>query len=308
MSLDMDRARKLCNAAEWRLVEASEPGALNTLTLAKGRKKVDQARKLRDTWCDMVARLGQPTTDAERFIPQKAELFTEVLRRFEEHLQKVESSASAASGGEAGRNRVSRSAARSKTAAAKLTGPPSTDEFIAHLRKLRFFEGYTASAEKLAEERIRTQHAEGLSGPLREYFERFPGFALVFISIDGEWDDDPCEPLVETVAQNSFGMFDPTNITDERDDEAGTATLSFTVNGQRYSRTITEETGGWVPVEFLELIEEAFAEHCGNLHFHETLLSAAPGGGDSSTWTICSNRAYKALEKAKLLPSEAAES
>jgi hypothetical protein len=174
----------------------------------------------------------------------------------------------------------------------------STDDFVARLHKLRFFEGYSKEAASLAEARIRDQHEAGINGPRREYFERFPGFALSFISLPGEWDYEPYEPMVELVAENSFGMFNPADITDERDpDEVGTATLSFTVDGVRYSAT-SEECGGWIPSEFLELIEEAFSEHCGNFHFFETFW---PEVRDESRWTFCTKRAQKALVKAKLL-------
>jgi hypothetical protein len=180
----------------------------------------------------------------------------------------------------------------------------STDEFVAWLHKLRFFEGYSQEAARLAEERIRKQHDDGIQGPGRKYFERFPGFALSFLAIPGEWDGEPYEPLVGIVADNSFGMFNPTEVTDERHrDDVGTATLSFTVNGVRY-RATADGSSGWVPPEFLELIEEAFTRHCGGLRFHETFACAAPGGGDETTRTICTPRAYKGLLKANLLPEE----
>ncbi len=179
----------------------------------------------------------------------------------------------------------------------------NADELIASLHKLHFFKGYTKEAVKRAEERVRQQYDSGMSGPHRQHFERFPGFALNFITILGEWDFEPYEPLVEIVAQNSFGMFLPEEITDERDEEEGTATLSFSVEGQRYSATV-DDSDGWVPQAFLERIEQAFHEHCHQLGFFETYW---PEAGDACSWTICTKPAHTALVQARLLPGDPGE-
>ena len=234
---------------------------------------------------------------------EKAALFAEALQRYEDRLQELTREAEAAAA-KPGKKRASRAAVAST--GDRAPGPMTADELLARLRKVRFFEGYSPEAVEQAEARIRAQYAEGLSGPQRAYFERFPGFALNFISIEGEWYGDRYEPLVERIAQNSFGMFRPTRITDKRDRRKRTATLAFTVNGQRYSAT-AEDSAKWLPTEFTDLIEEAFSIHCNKLSFHEILLSAVPPPSSDSTWTICTNRAYKALVKAKLLPEEAFE-
>jgi hypothetical protein len=307
VTINPAEARELCDATEWRLVAESEPEALAKLKLAQLQRRVEKARKEHAYWQETVADLYDEKGEFKLQInlpwkprfKEKAAVFAEVLRRYEERLKQLEREAEAAPA-KPGKKKPSQDPLPAE-------GQPLTaDELMARLRKLRFFEGYSASAIKQAEARIRDQFAEGLSGPRRAYFERFPGFALVFLSIEGEWYGDPYGPLVERVAQNSFGMFHPTRITDKRDRKKGTATLSFTVEGQRYSLTV-EDSPKWFPPEFLELIEEAFAKHCGKLHFHETLLSVVPDARGASQLTICTNRAYKALVKAKLLPDEASE-
>jgi hypothetical protein len=182
-----------------------------------------------------------------------------------------------------------------------LVAPAKTltwDELLKALQKAKFFEGFPPKAARLAKAHIEKRYEERLAGSDAKYYRRFPGFALVFMEVDGEWDADPFEPLVEAFAEASFGMFKPTQITDTRHDDS--ATLSFQVGTKRY--TATDEVGGWIPTEFLELIWKAFKQNCGGMEFFETFH---PGMGQSSSWTFCKPRAYRALVQAGLLPDSA---
>lgn len=311
MKIDLAQARELCNAAELRLVAESEPEALAKMKLAQVQRRVQKAREEHAYWQRTVAKLydenGELKLQVElpwkpRF-KEKAALFAEALQRYEDCLEQLTRQAEAAAA-RPGKKRAPRAAAASSED--RPPGPLTADELLARLRKLRFFEGYSPKAVEQAEARIRFQYAEGLSGPQRAYFERFPGFALNFISIEGAWYGEPYEPLVKTVARNSFEMFRPTRIADKRDRKKGTATLAFTVEGDRHSVT-AEDSAKWLPTEFTDLIEEAFSIHCNKLSFHEILLSAVPPASSGTTWTICTKRAYKALVKAKLLAEEAVE-
>ena len=172
----------------------------------------------------------------------------------------------------------------------------TAEELIASLRKARFFEGFTDEAATLAEARIRDRYQAGISGSGRKYFARFPGFALIFLSVEGEWDREPYEPLVQMYADASFGMFRPASVSDARHDD-GSVTLSFVVDGQKYEATAEDQ--GWLPAELTELIEGAFRKHCGGLEFFETYY---PEAGQSSSWTFCRKRAYRAIVKAGLIP------
>jgi hypothetical protein len=299
-----------CSAAQRRLAEESEREAIVQLTADKLRNRAEKAKKECADWSRIAERLSPITPEMPEMVREyrsmaqsKAALFAEVQRRFEERVAQLGEAAKREGPGKkpSSRPRKSRSSPESEPSL-----PQSADELIAALRKIRFFESYTPSAVELAEERIRRQFAKGISGPLREYYQWFPGFALAFIGIEEKWYHDPYGPLVKVVAENSFGMFQPKKISDKRDPRRNLATLSFVVEGEKYSCT-AEDLSNRPPMEFLELIEEAFARHCRNLHFHETDLSSVPGATDLTTWTICTKRAYKALVKANLLPIEPAE-
>jgi hypothetical protein len=185
-----------------------------------------------------------------------------------------------------------------------MSGPATpvltTDQFLEQLEKAKFFAGFTPEAARKAKALVRKNHKQGLAGSGAKYFRRFPGFALIFLSIDGEWDLEPYEPLVKTFAKASFGMFAPKKIKDVRNEETGAATLSFEVDGISYKAT-TEDQGGWIPSEFLELIEKAFKKHCHGFEIFETFY---PEAGQSSSWTFCTPKAYRALVKAGLLPAD----
>lgn len=101
MPINMSQAKALCSASELQLVEASRRDDLKKLTNAQLRQKITRARKLRDKWRDQAEkqrRESQEQQQARATAPnertrKKAELFAEVLRRFEEQLQKTERSA-----------------------------------------------------------------------------------------------------------------------------------------------------------------------------------------------------------------------
>ena len=97
MAISMQRAAKLCTAAELNLVKASAPRAIRGLTQKQVSSKLDRARRLRDKHRDLVqrqslrtrARTGSKHGDIgpknER-TSQKLEIFEEVLERFETRL------------------------------------------------------------------------------------------------------------------------------------------------------------------------------------------------------------------------------
>jgi hypothetical protein len=96
MKLSRSKVKSLCNENELDLVDLSGPKNILTLSGAKLRLKVTRARKLRDKWqgqAQSQLRAKQqtkggrsPSTDANS--DAKAELFAEVLRRFEAQLAK----------------------------------------------------------------------------------------------------------------------------------------------------------------------------------------------------------------------------
>jgi hypothetical protein len=93
-----DTARRLCTAREYELVEASFPDNIRQLTPSKLKQKVERARKLRDKNRDLMkrqrlelrgkrsprgARPAQGTANTEK----KADLFDEVMQRFQDALK-----------------------------------------------------------------------------------------------------------------------------------------------------------------------------------------------------------------------------
>jgi hypothetical protein len=100
MTLDFKKARELCTEPEFALVAASRPASLRSLTPRLLRMKVVRARGLRDKFRDLAHR---QTREARRKAPsrgkaarastrtvEKAELFAEVLRRFEGRAEKLD--------------------------------------------------------------------------------------------------------------------------------------------------------------------------------------------------------------------------
>lgn len=176
----------------------------------------------------------------------------------------------------------------------------TADELIDVLHEIKFFKGYTETAIPLAEAKIRENYNRGVNSDQKKYYERFPGFALTMIETEGEWDFQPYEPFVMQIAESSFGMFQPTDIEDLRDHDKGKFTLSFTVNGKRYSTT--GDDSGWLPNEIGNLVRKAFKEQCNGLEFWESWEVLVRGRGtDGMNATICRNESYRAVTERGLL-------
>lgn len=88
-------ARRLSTAGEWTLIEHSQPGRIKALSAARLRMKIARARKLRDKYVDLVKRQHRAARATRRGGPgesrnvrtqRKAELFAQVLARFEARL------------------------------------------------------------------------------------------------------------------------------------------------------------------------------------------------------------------------------
>ncbi len=106
MAITLPQARKLLTASELTVFDASRAQPIRLLTAARLRSKATRARALRDKYRDLYRR----QTVSSRKAPlaqrsalgadnlrtrQKAELFTEVLRRVETELKRVEAAAKA---------------------------------------------------------------------------------------------------------------------------------------------------------------------------------------------------------------------
>ena len=94
MAVSASRARTLCTASELNLVKWSSPRQIKSLTPAKLKDKIDRARKLRDKYRDLSKKqrgeargkrkpTGRRPAQSNENTVEKAELFAEVLDRFQ---------------------------------------------------------------------------------------------------------------------------------------------------------------------------------------------------------------------------------
>jgi hypothetical protein len=100
MPISRVTAMRLCTKPEFELVQASFPASLKHLTPGRLRQKVDRSRKLRDKYRDLARRQrleargkrapqrSRPAQGHENTV-RKAELFQEVLDRFEARLSSM---------------------------------------------------------------------------------------------------------------------------------------------------------------------------------------------------------------------------
>jgi hypothetical protein len=113
MAISASKAKAVCNKSELALVNASGKSQIGGLTQAQLLQKIARARKLRDKWRDQAARQrrdqqGRPNTgltQANARTTEKAQLFAEVLERFEAQLGKMGGDRA---GGAGGRPRATR--------------------------------------------------------------------------------------------------------------------------------------------------------------------------------------------------------
>jgi hypothetical protein len=109
MALNLKTARELCNKSEWELVKASKRDEIGQLTEAQLKRHVVRARTMRDKWRDLAVAQRRKTqkeqqartTQANARSAEKAEVFDEVLARFEKQLQRVASSSPSTGGASA---------------------------------------------------------------------------------------------------------------------------------------------------------------------------------------------------------------
>jgi hypothetical protein len=105
MTLDFNKARKLCTQTELAVVVSARPSAMKSLTARRLQTKIARARNLRDK-------------SRRREDRDKAELFGEVLRRFEARAAELDRREKAKSVPPGPRTRARSRRRRAETAAA----------------------------------------------------------------------------------------------------------------------------------------------------------------------------------------------
>ncbi len=125
MKINYARAKTLCTATEFSLLEESKPARLTQFTAAELKRKIAQARKYADKWRDQARSQAGPADRSK----EKQELFSEALSRFEGRLERVSSKtasknapagkAAKSTGKKVAKNTVRKAAARVAKKAAK---------------------------------------------------------------------------------------------------------------------------------------------------------------------------------------------
>lgn len=174
------------------------------------------------------------------------------------------------------------------------------ETFLKRLEKAKYFEGYTDSACTKAIKLIRKRHRDGLAGEQKEYFERFPGLALVVIDVDQEMTGrNDLAIILRDFGKASLGMFGPQSIKIRRQRGEEKYELDFTVHQTKYSLKFEDDS--WIPNEFFEELDKVTRSECSGLAFHSI---AYPDPGQSGFYVWCTRRAFKAISRAGLIPSE----
>lgn len=98
MKIDYPRAEKLCTSGEMSLVEDTRRGPLSEWTTKQLKTKIKRAKTLRDKWKDQARNQkrkaqqakGARGVDGNKRSQAKADLFSEVLDRFQKQLVRRE--------------------------------------------------------------------------------------------------------------------------------------------------------------------------------------------------------------------------
>jgi hypothetical protein len=138
MPITTREARQLSTAGEWTLVQASQADRIRALGPARLKGKIARARTLRDKYRDLgkrqhrkaqPARSGGPYEALNVRTRRKAELFEQVLGRFEAELERqaAQAAKTAESGASAGTRKKTRAGSGTKKKArrgASASKPP----------------------------------------------------------------------------------------------------------------------------------------------------------------------------------------
>jgi hypothetical protein len=126
MPITTREAQQLSTAGEWTLVKASQADNIRELTPARLKAKIGRARTLRNKYRDLAKRqhrkaqprrTGRPYEALNARTGRKAELFEQVLARFEKELaRQSETKAAAPTAGKRKKARKTRTTARATKA------------------------------------------------------------------------------------------------------------------------------------------------------------------------------------------------
>jgi hypothetical protein len=129
-----------------------------------------------------------------------------------------------------------------------------TSEFIKKLKSYGWFEYYTEENEEKFIAKIKERLAE-----YEIENEEVENFDALFPCT---WLDPECihgfgayDDLLNELAADSFGLFNPVDTDEEWDDEAGTIELSYTLNGHKISHKWENTGSDYIDIEFWACID-----------------------------------------------------
>jgi hypothetical protein len=136
MAYNRNQARALTNASEYELFTSSLADAITGLTPAQLRGKVTRTRNLRDKNTDLFRRQSLSVKEASgskrgrtgaanQRTEQKAKLFDETLKRYENRLAKLTSSANSATGSAAAKGSAAKPSIAKPAASARTVARPT---------------------------------------------------------------------------------------------------------------------------------------------------------------------------------------
>jgi hypothetical protein len=245
MAISTQKAKALCTATEFQLVQASTPQRAKSLTPSQLKQKIDRARKLRDKYRDLAKKQRgeargkrkptgtRPAKGNERTV-EKAQLFQETLGRFQEADQRVTASTVKATRKAATKSKTAKkAAAKSKTA--KKTGATKTAKRAQRETSVAQEDGSPLVAEPPS--RGPTSGAEAGS----PFALTGPGTPLSSVAIAGE----PLGPNPVFGGASAFGRRSEQKSRNERRREASQSS-KIGREQNRFSRTGREQIQGHV--------------------------------------------------------------
>jgi hypothetical protein len=171
MPITTREAQQLSTAGEWALVQASQADRIRELTPARLKAKIARARALRDKYRDLAKRQhrkAQPTRSGGPYealnvrTRRKAELFEQVLGRFEAEIERQATKTAMADTGARGgtRKKARRGTTASKPARSKVKkkrGPKVPKSAVGKRSGQRRIHAHLASAGRRRQARRDTR-------------------------------------------------------------------------------------------------------------------------------------------------------
>jgi hypothetical protein len=173
MAITRSAAQRLCTQPEFELFEASMPANARQLTPGRLRQKVERARRLRDKYRDLAKRQrleargkrtpqrARPAAGNENTV-RKAELFDEVLQRFQRQLERATATAPAAAGPAARKPAAKKSTAKEPAAKKSTAKEPAGKKSAGKKSAGKESAGKKSAGKKLAAKKsVATRSAAG---------------------------------------------------------------------------------------------------------------------------------------------------